>query len=345
MTRFLSFLQESKLSMTKITAAITAVGGYVPQFVMTNKMLEDLVDTNDEWITSRTGIKERRVLKKEEGEGTSYLAIKAAEDLMEKKGLNPAEIDLVIVGTATPDSMVASTAAFVASEIGAVNAFAYDLLAACSSFLFGMSTVAGHIETGRYKKVLLIGADKMSSIIDYTDRTTCIIFGDGAGAALFEPNTEGLGLQDEYLRSDGSGRKYLGMEGGGSIMPATEESVKNRKHFIFQEGKSVFKFAVSNMADVAAKIMDRNNLTEDDVKWLVPHQANKRIIDATARRMGIDDSKVMMNIQHYGNTTSATLPLLLNDYESQIKKGDNLVFAAFGGGFTWGSIYLKWAYN
>ncbi|TLP73014.1 beta-ketoacyl-ACP synthase III [Maribacter sp. ACAM166] len=331
--------------MTKITAAITAVGGYVPQFVMTNKMLEDLVDTNDEWITSRTGIKERRVLKKEEGEGTSYLAIKAAEDLMEKKGLNPAEIDLVIVGTATPDSMVASTAAFVASEIGAVNAFAYDLLAACSSFLFGMSTVAGHIETGRYKKVLLIGADKMSSIIDYTDRTTCIIFGDGAGAALFEPNTEGLGLQDEYLRSDGSGRKYLGMEGGGSIMPATEESVKNRKHFIFQEGKSVFKFAVSNMADVAAKIMDRNNLTEDDVKWLVPHQANKRIIDATARRMGIDDSKVMMNIQHYGNTTSATLPLLLNDYESQIKKGDNLVFAAFGGGFTWGSIYLKWAYN
>ena len=331
--------------MTKITAAITAVGGYVPQFVMTNKMLEDLVETNDEWITTRTGIKERRVLKKEEGEGTSYLAIKAAQDLMKKKGLDAAEIDLVIVATATPDSMVASTAAFVASEIGAVNAFAYDLLAACSSFLFGMSAVAGHIETGRYKKVLLIGADKMSSIIDYTDRTTCIIFGDGAGAVLFEPNTEGLGLQDEYLRADGRGRKFLGMEGGGSIMPATIESVQNRKHFIFQEGKTVFKFAVSNMADVAAKIMTRNNLTEKDVNWLVPHQANKRIIDATAKRMGIDDSKVMMNIQRYGNTTSATLPLLLFDYEEHLKKGDNLVFAAFGGGFTWGSIYLKWAYN
>ncbi|MGB3146018.1 MAG: beta-ketoacyl-ACP synthase III [Maribacter sp.] len=331
--------------MTKITAAITAVGGYVPQFVLTNKMLEDMVDTNDEWIVSRTGIKERRVLKKEEGEGTSYLAIMAAKDLMKKKNLDPKEIDLVIVATATPDSMVASTAAFVASEIGAVNAFAYDLLAACSSFLFGMSTVAGHIETGRYKKVLLIGADKMSSIIDYTDRTTCIIFGDGAGAVLFEPNTEGFGLQDEYLRADGSGRRFLGMEGGGSIMPATEESVRNRKHFIFQEGKTVFKFAVSNMADVAAKIMERNDLTEEDVAWLVPHQANKRIIDATAKRMGVDDAKVMMNIQKYGNTTSATLPLLLYDYESQIKKGDNLVFAAFGGGFTWGSIYLKWAYN
>lgn len=269
--------------MTKITAAITAVGGYVPQFVMTNKMLEEMVDTNDEWITTRTGIKERRVLKKEEGEGTSYLAIKAAQDLMEKKGLDAAEIDLVIVATATPDSMVASTAAFVASEIGAVNAFAYDLLAACSSFLFGMSTVAGHIETGRYKKVLLIGADKMSSIIDYTDRTTCIIFGDGAGAVLFEPNTEGLGLQDEYLRADGTGRQFLGMEGGGSLMPATIESVTNKKHYIFQEGKTVFKFAVSNMADVAAKIMDRNDLTESDVDWLVPHQANKRIIDATAK--------------------------------------------------------------
>lgn len=345
MTRFLSFFAESKQSMTKITAAITAVGGYVPQFVMTNKMLEDLVDTNDEWITTRTGIKERRVLKKEEGEGTSYLAIKAAEDLMKKKGLDPVEIDLIIVATATPDSMVASTAAFVASEIGATNAFAYDLLAACSSFLFGMSAVAGHIETGRYKKVLLIGADKMSSIIDYTDRTTCIIFGDGAGAVLFEPNFEGLGLQDEFLRADGKGREFLGMEGGGSLMPATEESVRNRKHFIFQEGKTVFKFAVSNMADVAAKIMERNDLSDEDVAWLVPHQANKRIIDATAKRMGLDDSKVMMNIQRYGNTTSATLPLLLFDYESQLKKGDNLVFAAFGGGFTWGSVYLKWAYN
>lgn len=330
--------------MTKITAAITAVGGYVPKFVLTNKMLEEMVDTNDEWITSRTGIKERRVLKKEEGEGTSYLAIMAAKDLIAKKDLDPAEIDMVVVATATPDSLVSSTAAFVASEIGAVNAFAYDLLAACSSFLFGMSTVAAHIESGRYKKVLLIGADKMSAILDYTDRTTCIIFGDGGGAALFEPNTEGLGLQDEYLRADGTGRQFLGMEGGGSIMPASIESVNNRKHYIFQEGKTVFKFAVSNMADVAERIMTRNNLTSEDVTWLVPHQANKRIIDATANRMGLDHEKVMMNIQRYGNTTSGTLPLLLFDYEKQLKKGDNLVFAAFGGGFTWGSVYLKWAY-
>ncbi len=331
--------------MTKISAAITAVGGYVPQFILTNKMLEGMVDTNDEWITSRTGIKERRILKPEEGQGTSYLAIKAAQQLLEKGNVNPEEIDLVVVATATPDSMVASTAAFVASEIGATNAFAYDLLAACSSFLFGMSSVASQIESGRYKKVLLIGADKMSSILDYTDRTTCIIFGDGAGAVLFEPNEEGLGLQDEYLRADGAGRQFLGMEGGGSIMPATIESVRARKHYIFQDGKTVFKFAVSNMADVAEKIMTRNKLTDDDVSWLVPHQANKRIIDATAKRMGLDHSKVMMNIQRYGNTTSATLPLLLSDYEKQLKKGDNLVFAAFGGGFTWGSIYLKWAYN
>ncbi len=330
--------------MTKITAAITAVGGYVPQFVLTNKMLEEMVDTNDEWITTRTGIKERRVLKKEEGEGSSYLAIQAAKQILEKKDLDPTEIDLVIVATATPDSMVASTAAFVASQIGAVNAFAYDLLAACSSFLFGMSNAASYIESGRYKKVLLIGADKMSSIIDYTDRTTCIIFGDGAGAVLFEPNEEGFGLQDEYLRSDGSGRQFLGMEGGGSLMPATEQTVKDRKHFIFQDGKTVFKFAVSNMADVAERIMKRNDLTDKDVSWLVPHQANKRIIDATANRMGLDHAKVLMNIQRYGNTTSATLPLLLSDYEDKLKKGDNLVFAAFGGGFTWGSIYLKWAY-
>lgn len=330
--------------MTKITAAITAVGGYVPQFVLTNKMLEEMVDTNDEWITTRTGIKERRVLKKEEGEGSSYLAIQAAKQILEKKDLDPTEIDLVIVATATPDSMVASTAAFVASQIGAVNAFAYDLLAACSSFLFGMSNAASYIESGRYKKVLLIGADKMSSIIDYTDRTTCIIFGDGAGAVLFEPNEEGFGLQDEYLRSDGSGRQFLGMEGGGSLMPATEQTVKDRKHFIFQDGKTVFKFAVSNMADVAERIMKRNDLTDKDVSWLVPHQANKRIIDATANRMGLDHAKVLMNIQRYGNTTSATLPLLLSDYEEKLKKGDNLVFAAFGGGFTWGSIYLKWAY-
>ncbi|MCM4150406.1 ketoacyl-ACP synthase III [Arenibacter sp. N53] len=330
--------------MSKITAAITAVGSYVPDFVMTNKILETLVDTNDEWITTRTGIKERRILKGE-GLGTSYLAIKAAEQLLEKRKLDPKEIDLIIVATATPDMMVAATAAYVASEIGATNAFAYDLQAACSSFLYGMSTAASYIEAGRYKKVLLIGADKMSSIIDYTDRTTCIIFGDGAGAALFEPNTEGLGLQDEYLRSDGVGRNFLKMDAGGSLLPASEETVKNRQHFIYQDGKSVFKFAVTNMADSAAKIMERNNLSHDDVDWLIPHQANKRIIDATSNRMGLEDSKVMMNIQRYGNTTSATLPLLLSDYESQLKKGDNLVFAAFGGGFTWGSIYLKWAYN
>lgn len=331
--------------MNKLTAAITAVGSYVPNFVLTNKALEDIVETNDEWITTRTGIKERRILKPEEGEGSSYLAIKATQELLQKKNLDPKEIDLVIVATATPDSMVASTAAFVASEIGASNAFAYDLLAACSSFLFGMSTAASYIESGKYKKVLLVGADKMSSIIDYTDRTTCIIFGDGAGAVLFEPNYEGLGLQDEYLRADGSGRRFLGMEGGGSLMPATEESVKARKHYIFQDGKTVFKFAVSNMADVAEKIMERNDLSHEDVSWLVPHQANKRIIDATARRMGLDDSKVLTNIQRYGNTTSATLPLLLSDYEDKLKKGDNLVFTAFGGGFTWGSVYLKWAYN
>lgn len=331
--------------MTKVTAAITAVGGYVPEFVMTNKMLEELVETNDEWITTRTGIKERRILKKEEGEGSSFLAIQAANNLIQKRNIDPVEIDLVIVATATPDSMVASTAAFVASEIGATNAFAYDLLAACSSFLFGMSTASSYIESGRYKKILLIGADKMSSIINYKDRTTCIIFGDGAGAVLFEPNTEGLGFQDEYLRADGSGRKFLGMEAGGSLLPATHETVDANQHYIFQDGKSVFKFAVSNMADVAEKIMVRNKLTDDDVSWLVPHQANKRIIDATANRMGLDSERVMMNIQKYGNTTSATLPLLLADYESQLKKGDNLVFAAFGGGFTWGSIYLKWAYN
>lgn len=329
--------------MTKKTAAITAVGAYVPDFVLTNELLETMVDTNDEWITSRTGIKERRILKKE-GAGTSYLAIKAAQDLIQKKQLDPLEIDLVLMATATPDMMVASTAAYVASEIGAVNAFSYDLSAACSSFLYGMSTASSYIEAGRYKKVLLIGADKMSSIIDYTDRTTCIIFGDGAGAALFEPNDEGLGLQDEYLRSDGVGRNFLKMDAGGSVLPASADTIKNRQHYVFQDGKSVFKFAVSNMADVSGKIMERNQLSHDDVHWLVPHQANKRIIDATARRMGVEDSKVMMNIHRYGNTTSATLPLLLSDYENQLNKGDNLVFAAFGGGFTWGSIYLKWAY-
>ncbi|APZ45601.1 ketoacyl-ACP synthase III [Polaribacter reichenbachii] len=330
--------------MTKISAAITAVGKYVPDYILTNKELETYVDTNDEWITTRTGIKERRILKGE-GLGTSYLAIKSAEDLIAKGNINPAEIDMVIVGTATPDLPVASTAAYVASEIGAVNAFAYDLQAACSSFLYGMSTAASYIESGRYKKVLLIGADKMSSIIDYKDRATCIIFGDGAGAALFEPNEEGLGLQDEYLRSDGVGRDFLRIEAGGSLMPTTIDTVKANKHFVYQEGKTVFKYAVSNMAEVSEKMLTRNNLSEKDIQWLVPHQANKRIIEATANRVGVGPEKVMMNIQKYGNTTSGTLPLLLADYESQLKKGDNLIFAAFGGGFTWGAIYLKWAYN
>lgn len=330
--------------MSKLLAAITAVGAYVPDFILTNEMLETMVETNDEWITTRTGIKERRILK-DKDKGTSYLAIKASEDLIRKKNLDPAEIDLVIVATATPDLLVASTAAYVATEIGAVNAFSYDLQAACSSFLFGMSTAASYIESGRYSKVLLIGADKMSSIIDYTDRTTCIIFGDGGGAVLFEPNTEGLGLIDEFLRSDGVGRNFLKMDAGGSLLPASEETVKKKQHYVYQDGKSVFKFAVSNMAEVAAKIMERNHLSNNDVDWLVPHQANKRIIDATFNRMGLDASKVMINIEKYGNTTSATLPLLLADFETKLKKGDKLVFAAFGGGFTWGSIYLKWAYT
>lgn len=330
--------------MNKITAAITAVGAYVPDFVLSNKVLETMVDTNDEWITTRTGIKERRILKDKE-KGTSFLAIQAAEDLIKKSGIDPKEIDLVLLATTTPDLPVAATAVFVATQIGATNAFAYDLQAACSSFLYGMSTASAYIETGRYKKILVIGADKMSSIIDYTDRATCIIFGDGAGAALFEPNTEGLGLQDEMLRSDGIGREFLKIEAGGSLLPATKETVENKQHFVYQDGKTVFKYAVSNMADISEKIMKRNNLTNDDVNWLVSHQANKRIIDATASRMSLDESKVLVNIEKYGNTTSATLPLLLNDFEHLFKKGDNLIFASFGGGFTWGSIYLKWAYN
>jgi 3-oxoacyl-[acyl-carrier-protein] synthase-3 len=330
--------------MSTITAAITAVGGYVPEYVLTNKILATMVDTNDEWITSRTGIKERRILK-EQGQGTSFMAIKAAEQLLSKNNINPEDIDMVIMATATPDMPVASTGVYVASQIGAVNAFSYDLAAACSSFLFGMSTAARYIESGRYKKVLLIGADKMSSIVDYTDRTTCIIFGDGAGAVLFEPNLEGLGVQDEILRSDGFGRDSLKIDAGGSILPPSNQTIAEKQHFVHQDGKTVFKFAVSKMADVSEKIMQRNNLTGDDVSWLVPHQANKRIIDATSRRMNLPQDKVMLNIHRYGNTTSATLPLCLFDYENQLKKGDNIVFAAFGGGFTWGSIYVKWAYD
>ncbi|WPR71863.1 beta-ketoacyl-ACP synthase III [Flavobacterium sp. NG2] len=330
--------------MKKMTAAITAVGAYVPDFVLSNKVLETMVDTNDEWITSRTGIKERRILK-DTDKGTSFLAIKAAQDLIAKGNIDPLEIDMIIMATATPDMPVAATGAYVATEIGATNAFAYDLQAACSSFLYGMSTAAAYIESGRYKKVLLIGADKMSSIVDYTDRTTCIIFGDGAGAVLFEPNFEGLGLQDEYLRSDGVGRDFLRIPAGGSLVPTTIQTVTDNRHNIMQDGKTVFKYAVTNMADASEQILKRNSLTNDDVDWLIPHQANRRIIDATASRMNLEESKVLMNIERYGNTTSATLPLVISDFEHLFKKGDTIIFAAFGGGFTWGSVYLKWAYD
>ena len=330
--------------MSKITAAITAVGGYVPDYVLSNEILETMVDTNDEWITARTGIKERRILKDKE-KGTSFLAIQAAKDLLKKNNTDPKEIDMIVMATATPDMPVAVTGSYVATQIGAENAFSYDLMAACSSFLFGMSVAAKYIESGRYKKVLLIGADKMSSIIDYKDRTTCIIFGDGAGAALFEPNYEGLGVQDELLRTDGSGRESLKIDAGGSLLPASEKTVENNQHVVFQDGKTVFKFAVTRMADVSEKILERNQLTGDDIQWLVPHQANNRIIDATSNRMKLAEEKVMKNIHKYGNTTSATLPLCLWDYEKKLKKGDKLVFAAFGGGFTWGAMYLTWAYD
>lgn len=330
--------------MNKITAAITAVGAYVPEDILTNKMLEEMVDTNDEWIFSRTGIKERRILK-DPDKGTSYLAIEASKNLIERSGIDPTEIDVVILATATPDMPVAASAVHVATQIGAVNAFGYDLQAACSGFLYAMSTASAYIESGRYKKVLVIGADKMSSIIDYTDRTTCIIFGDGAGAVLMEPNDEGFGLQDEILRSDSIGRLSLNVEAGGSIMPPNEQTVARKLHFVRQDGKTVFKFAVSNMAGVSEQIMKRNHLTNADVDWLVAHQANKRIVGATANRMNLEDEKVLMNIERYGNTTSATLPLLLSDYEKNFKKGDNIIFASFGGGFTWGATFLKWAYN
>lgn len=325
-------------------AAITAIGGYIPEFRLTNEVLESMVETTDEWITSRTGIKERRILKGE-GLGTSFMAIKAAQELLEKRQLDPAEIDMVLCTTATGDMPVAATAAYIATEIGAVNAFGFDLMAACSGFLFGLATGAQFIETGKYKKVLVIGGDKMSSIIDYTDRTTCVIFGDGAGAVLLEPNEEGYGVQDSILRSDGSGRNFLYIKAGGSMYPSTAETVARQEHFVHQEGQQVFKFAVTNMADVCEEIMKKNNLKSEDIRFLVPHQANLRIINAAAKRMGIGEDNVMLNIQRYGNTTNGTLPLCLWDYEKQLKKGDKLIFAAFGGGFTWGSLYLTWAYD
>jgi len=330
--------------MSKITAAITAVSGYVPDYVLTNKELETIVDTTDEWITTRTGIKERRILKGE-NMGTSEICAPVALDICKKRGISPEEIELLIVATVTPDMVFPATANVVTDKIGAKNAWGFDVSAACSGFLYALDTGARFIESGRYKKVMVIGADKMSSIIDYTDRTTCIIFGDGGGGVLLEPSEEGYGLVDSILRSDGHGREYLFMKAGGSARPASIETVTNREHFVYQEGKMVFKYAVANMAEAADQIMQRNQLTSDSVAWLVPHQANKRIIDATAQRMGLPEEKVMMNIQRYGNTTAGTIPLCLWDYEKQLKKGDNLVLAAFGGGFTWGASYIKWAYD
>jgi len=329
--------------MQKIHAAITAVNAYVPDYILTNKELESMVDTNDDWITTRTGIKERHILKGD-GLGTSDMAVPAVEGLLKKRGISAEEIELIIFCTTTPDMPFPATANILADKIGAKNAWGFDLNAACSGFIYGLSTGAQFIETGKHQKVLVVGGDKMSSIIDYEDRQTCIIFGDGCGAVLLEPNSENLGVMDSILKSDGSGRVYLHQKAGGSAKPASHATVDAREHFAYQEGQAVFKFAVTNMADVAAEIMERNHLTADEVAWLVPHQANKRIIDATANRMGVGPEKVMVNIEKYGNTTNGTIPLCLAEWESQLKKGDTLILAAFGGGFTWGSVYLKWAY-
>lgn len=328
--------------MQKITAAITAVQGYLPDEIVTNEDLSKIVDTTDEWITSRTGIKERRILR---NGATSDMGAAAVKQLLEKKGIDPLEIDLLICGTVTPDLVFPSTANIISDKVGLKNAWSFDVNAACSGFLYSLATASQFIETGKYKKVIVVGVDKMSSIIDYQDRTTCVIFGDGGGAVLLEPNHEGLGVIDSILHSDGSGRQFLYQPAGGSAMPASHETIDQRLHFVKQEGKQVFKFAVTNMAEVSAQIMENNNLTSDDVDWLVPHQANLRIIDATASRMGLSPDKVMINIEKYGNTTSGTLPLCLADWEHKLKKGDNVILSAFGGGFTWGAIYIKWAYN
>src|SRR5690554_1771362 len=330
--------------MEKTRAVITGVHGWVPDYVLTNHELETMVDTNDEWITTRTGIKERRILKGE-GLGTSVIGTESVKRLLEKTNTDPKDIDLIICATVTPDMPFPATANIIADNIGAINSYSFDISAACSGFMFGLTMAAQFIETGAHKKVIVIGADKMSSIVNYEDRTTCIIFGDGGGAVLLEPTSENLGIMDSLLRSDGSGAPFLNMKAGGSRRPASMETVAAKEHFARQEGAVVFKFAVNNMADVSVRIMERNNLGHEDVAWLVPHQANKRIIDATASKMGIGPEKVMVNIDRYGNTTAGTLPLCLWDYESQLKKGDNLVLAAFGGGFTWGSIYLKWGYD
>jgi 3-oxoacyl-[acyl-carrier-protein] synthase-3 len=328
--------------MSKITAAITGVQGYLPDYILTNEELSTFVDTSDEWIMTRTGIKERRIMK--DGP-SSDMAVGAVKGLLEKTNTKPEDVELVILATVTPDYPFPSTANVLCDKLGMKNAWGYDLIAACSGFIYALSTGAQFIETGRYKKVVVVGVDKMSSIIDYEDRTTCVIFGDGAGAVMLEPNEEGLGVQDFILRSDGSGREYLVQPAGGSLNPASAETVEKRMHFVRQEGKQVFKFAVTNMAEVSAEIMEKNNLTSESVDWLVPHQANLRIIDATAKRMGLPREKVMINIEKYGNTTAGTLPLCLWDYEKQLKKGDTLILSAFGGGFTWGAVYLKWAYN
>jgi len=328
----------------KINAAITAVGGYVPDTVLTNFDLEKMIDTTDEWIRTRTGIEERHILR-EEGKATSDLAVAAILPMLAKKGIDPLEIDVIICGTVTGDYIFPATANVIADKIGAKNAWGFDVSAACSGFLFSLETASKFIASGVYKKIIVVGADKMSAIIDYSDRNTCIIFGDGAGCVLMEPNTDGFGIQDSILRVDGSGRQFLIQPAGGSMNPPTHETIDKKMHYVYQEGKTVFKFAVTNMADVSYEIMERNNLTSDDVDWLVPHQANLRIIDATAERMGLDKSKVLVNIQKYGNTTSGTLPLCMFDFEKQFKKGDNLILSTFGGGFTWGSIYLKWAYD
>lgn len=330
--------------MEKLRAAITGINAWVPEYRLTNQELSKLVDTSDEWIMQRVGIKERRILKGE-GLGTSDMAEQAVKGLLEKTHTTPDEIDLVICATITPDMSFPATANITCDKVGIKNAFSFDIGAACSGFLFALQTGAQYIESGRYKKVIVIGADKMSSITDYTDRTTCPLFGDAAGAVLLEPTTEDFGVMDHILKTDGSGRKFLHLKAGGSCKPSSHETIEAREHYIYQEGQSVFKFAVSNMADVSAEIMEKNNLKPEDISWLVPHQANLRIIDATGRRMGLSPEKVMINIQNYGNTTAATIPLCIWEYENRLKRGDILILAAFGGGFTWGAIYLKWAYD
>jgi len=330
--------------MQKKYAAITAVGGYVPEFRLTNQVLETMVDTNDEWIRSRTGIEERRILKGE-GLGSSDMAVEAVKDLLAKRGIGPDEIECLICATVTPDMVFPATANIICDKAGINQAFSFDIGAACSGFLYALTTGASFIESGRYKKVVVVGVDKMSSIIDYSDRATCIIFGDGAGAVLLEASDEQYGVLDSILRSDGSGRQYLHMKAGGSVKPASVETVMSKEHYVYQEGQAVFKFAVKGMADVSYELMQRNNLTADDIAWLVPHQANLRIIDATANRMDLPKEKVMINIQKFGNTTAATLPLCLWEWEKKLHKGDNIILAAFGGGFTWGATWIKWAYD